>query len=143
MRTKWNLASGQANAEPASSGVPAAVYGEGIRNCTFTRCTFAHIGNYAVEIGRGCYNNHLARCKIFDLGAGGIKIGEFENKNEIAEQTHSNTISDCHIYDCRHIFPMAVGIWSIQSYNNRIIGNYIHDFYYTGISVGWTSDYGP
>jgi hypothetical protein len=126
----------------AAFGVPGAIFGEGVRDCAFEGCSFSHIGNYAIELSRGCRNNRISGCEIFDLGAGGIKIGETTIRDMEGEQSFGNLISDCHIHDGGLIFHSAVGIWIGQSYNNIISHNHIHDFYYTGISIGWTWGYG-
>lgn len=132
----------------AAKGVPGAVKGVGVRYCNFNNCTFARIGNYALQLERGCQYNRIIGCQMFDLGAGGIKIGERgrtlkptirENK---LEQNYRNQILDCHIYDGGRLFHSAVAILIAQSYENRIAYNRIHDFYYTGISVGWRWNYG-
>ena len=31
---------------------------------------------YGIELGQGCQDNRISRCKLTDLGAGGVKIGE-------------------------------------------------------------------
>ena len=126
----------------AAIGVPGAVWGEGLRECIFVSCAFANLGNYALELGRGCQSNHVTWCDLGNLGAGGIKLGETAFRDNGAEQTRANEISNCEIHDGGKMFHSAIGIWLGQSPNNRILHNSIHDFYYSGISIGWTWGYG-
>jgi len=126
----------------AAVGVPGAVRGEGVRHTTFNGCSFLHLGDYALELGRGCQHNRIAGCDLSDLGAGGIKLGETAIRSSDAEVARDNEVSDCHIHDGGQIFHSAIGVWIGQSPGNKLLHNHIHDFYYSGISIGWTWGYG-
>ena len=132
----------RAGFDQAAVGVPGAIYGQGVRNCTFDACTVAHAGNYGIELGAGCQHNKISYCTFTDLGAGGVKLGPTQIHLAESEQAKFNEVSDCTIADCGKRYPSAVGIWLGQTGQNVISHNDIHGLWYTGISVGWTWGYG-
>ena len=125
----------------AAIGVPGAICGSGVRSCLFDACEVSHIGNYGIELSRGCQQNRIARCNFNDLGAGGVKIGETGIRDPQNEQTFGNEVSDCTIADGGNLFPSCVAVWIGQSHDNKIVHNDIHGFWYTAISIGWTWGY--
>jgi hypothetical protein len=125
----------------AAVGVPGAVRGQGLRHARFERCRFVHLGGYGLELGRGCQSNQVVGCEFGDLGAGGIKIGETTIRDSFSDVARGNSIRDCHIHDGGLFYHSAIGLWVGQSPGNWIQHNHIHDFYYTGISLGWTWGY--
>ena len=78
---------------------------------------------------------------MFDLGAGGIRLGEPAKREDPFEQNHGNVITDNHIHEGGIVYPPAVGVLILQSGQNRIAHNHIHHLYYTAISVGWNWGY--
>jgi hypothetical protein len=113
-----------------------------VLECLITACSFSQLGTYGLELTSGCCSNLIEHCEFADLGAGGLKIGETRIRDEAALRTGHNVIADCRIYDGGKLFHSAIGIWIGQSDGNVILHNLIHDFYYTGISIGWTWGYG-
>jgi hypothetical protein len=126
----------------AAAYVPGAIQGDFVRRCAVENCTVTHVSNYAVHLARGCQHNRVAGCHAFDLGAGGIRIGEMAVRPEPQEQTHNNLVINNHVHDGGRVFPQAVGLWVGQSFENRLAHNHVHDLDYTGISLGWTWGYG-
>ncbi len=122
--------------------VPGAVRLERARDCVFEDCTFSNLGSYGVQIARACRSNRLEGCTVSDVAAGGIRIGETLLRS-VDEMTRDNEVVDCHVSDGGKMFHSGIGIWIGQSPGNRISHNCIHDFYYTGISIGWTWGYEP
>lgn len=133
---------GDADTQAAIEAVPA-FEASGAQNISIEHCTFAQMGGYAIWFGRGSKGNQIAANEIFDMGAGGIKIGETVLRENKAEQNGNNVITDNNIHDLGWVYPAAVGIWVGQSSRNTISHNHIHDLFYTAISVGWTWGYAP
>jgi parallel beta-helix repeat protein len=142
--SEWKLAKDGYRGNQSASIVPAAFEAEGAENVTIDHCMFSQMGNSAISFGRGCYRNRVTGNDIFDIGGGGVKIGELlkdrERPNE-AERSGGNVVADNHIHQVGRVFPEANGVLVGQSSDNTISHNHIHDLYDRGISVGWTWRY--
>jgi hypothetical protein len=127
----------------AAIQAPAAFEAVGVEGVAIEHCSFRQSGGYAVWFGRGCRRNRVVATEIADMGAGGIKIGETQQRQPESERNFENVVTDNEIHDLGVVYPSAIGVWVGQSSRNTIAHNHIHDLYYTAISVGWTWGYGP
>jgi parallel beta-helix repeat protein len=126
----------------AAMPAPAAIEGIGALDTAIEKCTVTHAGGYAIFFGRGSKRSKLLASELFDLGGGGIKLGEPQQFPDDEEQNYENVVADNHIHDLGLVYAPGIGIWILQSGRNKIVHNHIHDLFYTAISVGWTWGYG-
>jgi hypothetical protein len=159
--TEWQPPADYVSSLQAGIEVPGALLFDYAERCAVTDCGIEHIGNYAVEVNVGCADIEIARNRITDIGAGGIRIGHFfswetdgtgnlterglQRKASMPTGTHSRriTVADNEISHCGRFTPEAVGIFVGDNANNRIVHNHIYDVFYSGISVGSVQDFGP
>jgi hypothetical protein len=159
--TEWQPPADYASSLQAGIEVPGALVFDYAERCSVTDGGIEHIGNYGVEVNVGCADIEIARNRITDIGAGGIRIGHFfswetDGSGQLTEQglrrkaampqgPHSRriTVADNEIAHCGRFTPEAVGVFVGDNANNAIVHNHIHDLFYSGISVGSVQDFGP
>ncbi|MEW6158317.1 MAG: right-handed parallel beta-helix repeat-containing protein [Verrucomicrobiota bacterium] len=139
--TDWSMGENGYADTQAAVATRGDVRAEMAVDCVLEDCTFSHLGGYAIEIGKGCQRWSIRGNEMFDLGAGGVRIGETAKRVEAFEQNHSHTVSDNHIHQAGIVYPPAVGVFILQSGKNRVAHNHIHHLFYTAISVGWNWGY--
>lgn len=129
----------------AASTIDSCIDISGGNSIEFLRCEISHIGTHAIEFGRGCVSNTVEQCHLYDLGGGGIYLGE---RVKIAEGynpgasggTSHNTLYNNYIHDGGIIHQGAMGIVIGQTSDNLVAHNEIAYFNQSGIQVGWNWD---
>jgi len=114
-------------------------------NVSFEQVAVAHTGDYAMVVGQGSDGVTISRSHFFDLGVGGVRIGE---PNHGAAPAGSEglvatgvTLQDSIIEDGGHVILEGCGVLLEQAHDNLVTHNTIRNMLYSGVSVGWDWTY--
>ena len=133
---------GDVNSQQGAVTVPAAIVMSGVRDCRFEGCTFEALDGYAIDLLSGCRNNAVIGCDFHDLGGGAVRMNGGEVGAHPAELTRCNAVMDCEIRNYGLDWASSCAVLVRHAGENLIAHNWIHDGFYTAISLGWCWGYG-
>ncbi|MBQ3387754.1 MAG: right-handed parallel beta-helix repeat-containing protein [Thermoguttaceae bacterium] len=135
---------GPAQFEPAQAAMylDSAVSGLYARRIWFIGCTVSHIGEYAFRL-HNVKQWRIEKCGISDLGGGGIILtGDGGPQEDSPGISNENIIQNNHLREGGRFHASAVGVLiGNNTHDSDVVHNEIEDFFYSGVSVGWTWGY--
>ncbi|XP_065836538.1 uncharacterized protein [Oscarella lobularis] len=134
---------GRCDDQSASFLTTATINLQCARYWTLDGVTLAHTGGYALWINGGSSYVTVNNSHVYDSAAGGIRVAQAVHGvvSDANQMTSQITITNSILEDGGHFYQMGCGILLQESGNNTLTHNLIHDFNYTGISIGWTWGY--
>lgn len=126
----------------AAVAVGAAIEVDAARRVVIDNCSIERTGGYAVWLRNAVRESLVTNCTMRDLGAGGVKVGLTAQSPTDTNATGLNQVRNNTIDGTGKVVPGAVGVWIGQSSDNTVANNLISNTSYTGISLGWSWNYG-
>ncbi len=138
----FSVTDGHAGGSPyysiqAELDAPIAVRMTDAERSSFRRCSFSHLGAWALGMGKGCKENEVERCTFSHCGAGAIRIGEIERPEDESARTEHIRFRNNRIENCGEFYVGSAGVWVGQSGHDEIAHNDISGPLQWAISVGW------
>ena len=118
--------------------MPSAVELKWARRCRFERCTMAHVGSYAIDLGEGCHENAVVGNRIFDCGTGGVKVGVVDRGAKPPVVSTNNVISNNIVADTGYEHYSGHGIWGGIVAGTRVTHNIVTRTLYSSVAFGWS-----
>eukprot|EP00937_MAST-01D_sp_MAST-1D-sp2_P001583 g1583.t1 len=131
-------ASGQSSTEQTVAAV-RVVFASGV---ALQGVTVRATGGYGVWAAEGTRGLHVRGSRLFDLGAGAVRLGRSDNDYPAAGECAGCAVEDNVLSDGGLVFPQGCGVLAQKVAAVSIAHNEIARFRYTGVSTGWTWGYG-
>lgn len=110
-------------------------------SCRIENCEISCVGLHAIVIKDGCDNIDIANNSINLCGGGGMTVSGGKIESEKGTQTYAVRITDNKITEGGRKYQASCGILIRHAYECVVSHNEIADFYYSGVSLGWTWGY--
>lgn len=137
--TDWAVPDAGYDVSQGQPTLPAAIEISGAQRTGLRNCVVTGTGAYGVGLGLGTNECFVTGCYLYDLGGGGVKVGDSAMKNTAefpllptGNIIENNTIRN---YGVQHF--SANGIWCGIANGTKIRHNEVAYGPYTGIAVGW------
>lgn len=139
VHSEWPLPAEGYDTSQGQPQLTAAIEMTGARFCGLEKSVIAHTGAYGVSLGVGCEQCFVRGCYMYDLGGGGVKIGDWKMNQQAQPPLLpvGNIVEQCLITNFGLIHYSANGVWAGIVRETKIRHNEIRHGPYTGIAVGW------
>ncbi len=138
----WSLPPQGRHFPQAESDLGAALEASHVRGLLIADCQVNKTSVYGISLGENVQDSRISKCRLIDLGAGGIKIGMMGYERNRDLISRANVVEDCVIYGGGRLHAGGIGVFIGVSPENIIRRNWIEDLYYSAFSVGWSWGYG-